>query len=71
MVAKRNTNSTPGRILAGLDDMERLTRAGDLPTVANSIRKGTMSCKGVVDIKDVVATDAGGAGVCCVLLHEL
>jgi len=59
MVAKRNTASVPGRVLAGLDDMERLAKGGILSSA--SIRK-TMCCKGVVEITDVVAADPGGSG---------
>lgn len=61
MIAKRNAN-TSGRLLAGLDDMEKLAKAGDMSMVAGSIRKGTMSCRGVIDIKDLVMSDPGGAG---------
>lgn len=58
MIAKRHTTSAPGRVLAGLDDMERLAKGGILSSA--SIRK-TMSCKGVVEIADVVAADPGGS----------
>lgn len=58
MIAKRHTASTPGRVLAGLDDMERLAKGGVLSSA--SIKK-TMSCKGVMEVTDVVAADPGGA----------
>lgn len=67
MIAKRNSTSTPGRVLAGLDDMERLAKGGILS--GSSIKK-TMSCKGVVDITDVVAADPGGSDIHLYLERE-
>jgi hypothetical protein len=60
MIVKRPGNGEKGgRTLAGLDDLERLTKSGGLPL---GMKKSGMSCKGVVDVTDVVATDVGGAG---------
>jgi hypothetical protein len=60
MIVKRPGNGEKGgRALAGLDELDRLTKAGGLPL---GMKKSGMSCKGVVDITEVVATDVGGAG---------
>jgi hypothetical protein len=48
-----------GRALAGLDEMEKSTKAGGLPL---GVKKSGMSCKGVVEVVDLVATDVGGPG---------
>jgi len=42
-----------------LDGVEKVTKAGGIPT---GKKKSGMSCRGVVDITEVVATDIGGAG---------
>ncbi|KAI0921011.1 hypothetical protein AcW2_006119 [Taiwanofungus camphoratus] len=61
MIVKRPGNGEKnGRALAGLDELERLARTGGLPL---GKKKSGMSCKGVVDVTDVVATDAGGADI--------
>ncbi|KZP00238.1 hypothetical protein CALVIDRAFT_533882 [Calocera viscosa TUFC12733] len=58
MIVKRPP-STPGRTLAGLDDLERATQ---MPLAGpRSKVKPQMSCKGVIDILDVVGTDPGGS----------
>lgn len=68
MVVKRNTTDKPGRALAGLDDVNKAVRGGGLmnfgfgPSTVGGKRSG-MSCKGVVDITDVVATDVGDGGM--------
>jgi protein ECT2 len=60
VIAKRPGNGDrPGRVLAGLDELEKLTKAGALP---QGMKKSGMTCKGVVEITDIVATDVGGAG---------
>ena len=60
VIVKRPGNGEkPGRTLAGLDELEKLTKAGGLP---HGMKKSGMSCKGVVDITDIVATDVGGPG---------
>lgn len=59
MVVKRPSEKS-GRSLAGLDQLDRVVKGGILPS---SMRKSGLICKGVIDVTDVVATDAGGAGV--------
>ncbi|KDQ64245.1 hypothetical protein JAAARDRAFT_27871 [Jaapia argillacea MUCL 33604] len=54
LFAKRPNGEKGGRALAGLDDLEKVTRGGGPP------KKRGMSCKGVVDITEVVVTDVGG-----------
>jgi hypothetical protein len=59
MIVKRPSNGEKsGRALAGLDDIDKLTKTGGLPF---GMKKSGMSCKGVVDVTDVVVTDVGGA----------
>jgi hypothetical protein len=48
-----------GKALTGLDELDKVTKAGGIPT---GKKKSGMSCKGVVDVTDVVVTDVGGAG---------
>ncbi|KAH9947218.1 hypothetical protein B0H21DRAFT_740140 [Amylocystis lapponica] len=61
MIVKRPGNGErSGRALAGLDELERLAKAGGLPL---GKKRSGMSCKGVVDVTDVVATDVGGADI--------
>jgi protein ECT2 len=58
MIAKRPGNGEKsGRLLAGLDD--KLAKNGGLPF---GMKKSGLSCKGVIDLPDVVAADVGGAG---------
>ncbi|KXN89579.1 Rho guanine nucleotide exchange factor gef2 [Leucoagaricus sp. SymC.cos] len=47
-----------GKALTGLDELDKVTKAGGIPT---GKKKSGMSCKGVMDVTDVVATDVGGA----------
>ncbi|KIY49377.1 hypothetical protein FISHEDRAFT_41844 [Fistulina hepatica ATCC 64428] len=47
-----------GRTLAGLDEVDRVTKSAGLP---NAKRKSGMTAKGVVDLVDVALTDVGGA----------
>ena len=60
LVIVKRPSEKSGRALAGLDQLDKVTRGGILPS---SMRKSGLVCKGVVDITDVVATDVGGAGV--------
>ncbi len=60
LIVKRPTQTVPGRTLSGLDEMDKAMRTGGLPI---NIKKGSMTCKGAVDITDLVATDVGGAGM--------
>ncbi|VDB90118.1 unnamed protein product [Peniophora sp. CBMAI 1063] len=57
MVVKRPTEKS-GRTLSGLEKLEKMGKAGGLPS---GLKKGALSCKGVVDLSEVVATDVGGA----------
>lgn len=65
MIVKRTSSGASGRVLAGLDKIDKLAKAGILG--GTGLKKGGMSCKGVLDVTDVVATDAGGSGVLCYL----
>lgn len=61
LVAKRPGHGEKGgRALAGLDELEKVMTAGRIPS---GKKKGGMTCKGVLDITEVVATDVGGAGM--------
>lgn len=60
MIVKRPGNGERGgRQLAGLDEAERVTKAGGLPI---GMKRSGMSCKGLLDVTEVVATDVGGPG---------
>jgi protein ECT2 len=60
VIVKRPGNGEKsGRTLAGLDEMEKSTKAGGLPL---GMKKSGMVCKGVVEVTDLVATDVGGPG---------
>jgi len=59
VIVKRPGNSDKGgKALTGLDELDKVTKGG-VPTAK---KKSGMSCKGVVDVTDIVATDVGGAG---------
>jgi hypothetical protein len=60
VIAKRpGSGGKGGRALTGLDELDKVTKAGGIPT---GKRKSGMSCKGVVDVTEVAATDVAGAG---------
>lgn len=60
LIVKRPGNGDKsGGVLSGLDELDRLMKAGGIPT---GKKKSGMTCKAVVDLTDVVATDVGGAG---------
>jgi hypothetical protein len=60
VIVKRPGNGEKGaRVLSGLDELDKVTKAGGIPA---GKKKSGMSCKGVLDVTDVVATDVGGAG---------
>jgi hypothetical protein len=62
MIVKRSGNGEKsGQVLAGLDQLEQIAKGSGVPS---GLKKNGMSCKGVVDLTDVVATDVGGAGGC-------
>ncbi|KAF9226615.1 hypothetical protein BS17DRAFT_775896 [Gyrodon lividus] len=59
MIVKRPGNGERGgRLLSGLDEVEKLAKSGGLPL---GMKKSGMSCKGVVDLCDIVAADVGDA----------
>ena len=61
MVVKRPGNGEKsGQVLTGLDQLEKIAKGSGVPS---GLKKSGMSCKGVVDLTDVVATDVGGAGM--------
>ncbi|KAF9464393.1 hypothetical protein BDZ94DRAFT_1161981 [Collybia nuda] len=61
VIVKRPGNGEKGgRVLSGLDELDKVTKAGGIP---GGKKKSGMSCKGVVDVTDVVATDVGGAEI--------
>lgn len=57
----RRPSDKGGRALSGLDDFDKPVGKGR-PLSLRKLKKAQMSCKGVVDITDVVATDVGGSG---------
>jgi hypothetical protein len=57
VIVKRPNQLVSGRSLAGLDDIDRLIRTNGI----NNLRKSGMTCKGVLDISEVVGTDSSGA----------
>ncbi|KAH9899528.1 hypothetical protein C8Q73DRAFT_680169 [Cubamyces lactineus] len=57
VIVKRPAEKS-GRTLAGLDEVEKVTKNGPH---GRSNKKTGLACRGVVDITDVVATDVGGA----------
>ena len=56
IIVKRPNGTSSGKALARLNDIEKILRTNTL----NSVKKSGMSCKGVVDVLDVTATDVGG-----------
>ncbi|KAI0035678.1 hypothetical protein K488DRAFT_42843, partial [Vararia minispora EC-137] len=57
MIVKRPSEKT-ARTLTGLDRLEKATKSGSLPS---GLKKNGLSCRGVVDLFDVVATEVGDA----------
>lgn len=57
LVIVRRPSEKGGRMLAGLDNPDKMAKPG--PFSLNKKKSG-MSCKGMVDLTDVVATDVGG-----------
>ncbi|KAJ6490422.1 hypothetical protein C8R47DRAFT_1185606 [Mycena vitilis] len=61
LIVKRPGNGEKGgRALAGLDELDKLNKQGGRPS---GKKKSGMTCKGVVDVTEVVATDVGGADI--------
>ena len=59
VLVKRPAANSSGRALAGLDELEKLTKAGGLPL---GMKRSGMTCKGVVEITDVTMSDMGSGG---------
>lgn len=57
MIVKRPGEKS-AQVLTGLDQLEKIAKGSGVPS---GLRKSGMSCKGVIDLTDVVATDVGGA----------
>ncbi|KAG6869324.1 hypothetical protein C0993_000077 [Termitomyces sp. T159_Od127] len=58
VIVKRPGNGEKsGQALSGLDELDKITKGGAIP----GGKKKTMTCKGVIDVTDIVATDVGGA----------
>lgn len=60
MIVKRPNGEKPGRVLAGLDDVERNASSGF--SARGLMKRNMMSCKGVFDITEIVMTDISGPG---------
>lgn len=56
---KRPNGDKSGRALAGLDDLDKLTKGGVFPPTK---KKSAMTFRGVVDVTEVVAADIEGSG---------
>jgi hypothetical protein len=56
IIVKRPNGASSGRTLARLHEIEKILRTNAL----HSVKKSGMSCKGVIDVLDVTATDVGG-----------
>ncbi|TDL29908.1 hypothetical protein BD410DRAFT_811372 [Rickenella mellea] len=57
LIVKRPPEKS-GRALAGLDDIDKFTNGAGFPR--GGMKKSGMSCKGVIDVVDMVATDVSG-----------
>lgn len=64
MIVKRQAATVSGRKVTGLDDMQRLVKAGGGVVMLDKAmgKKDKLSFRGVVDILDVTAADTGGGG---------
>lgn len=60
LIVKRPNGEKGGRALSGLEELPGILNGGRPASMKK--KKTGMTCKGVVDITDVVATDIGGAG---------
>ncbi|KAA1466780.1 hypothetical protein DENSPDRAFT_767026 [Dentipellis sp. KUC8613] len=59
MLVKRPGNGEKtGRSLSGVDQADKVNKSGKL--LPSALKKSGLSCKGVFDVSDVVATDVGG-----------
>ncbi|ORX38894.1 hypothetical protein BD324DRAFT_296964 [Kockovaella imperatae] len=61
MVVKRQASALSGRKITGLDDVQALVRSGGGVAVLDkqTAKKDKLSFRGIVDVSDVVAVDAG------------
>ncbi|EMD40501.1 hypothetical protein CERSUDRAFT_148569 [Gelatoporia subvermispora B] len=61
MIVKRPGNGEKsGRVISGIEDLEKAAKAGVLNPGAKKVKSGLV-CKGVVEVSDLVATDVGGS----------
>ncbi|TFK22329.1 hypothetical protein FA15DRAFT_522036 [Coprinopsis marcescibilis] len=60
LIAKRPNGDKGGQALSGLDNLDKITKAGTMPV---GKKRPPMTCKGVIDIVDVVVSDPGGPDI--------
>ncbi|WWC91355.1 uncharacterized protein L201_006298 [Kwoniella dendrophila CBS 6074] len=58
MIVKRQSSSISGRKTIGTDDIQKLVR-GVAIMDKNAVKKDKLSCRGVVDVLDIIASDTG------------
>ncbi|KAF5358949.1 hypothetical protein D9758_004743 [Tetrapyrgos nigripes] len=58
LLVKRPSGDKGGRALAGLDDIDKITKSSGIP---NGRKRSGMVCKGVFDVTDIAATDVGSS----------
>ncbi|TFY55472.1 hypothetical protein EVG20_g9304 [Dentipellis fragilis] len=58
LVKRPGNGEKTGRSLSGIDQADKVNKSGKLPS---GLKKSGLSCKGVFDVSDVVATDVGGS----------
>lgn len=63
MLLRRPSPHSSGRSLTGLDEVEKATKLGTLPS-AGVLKKSGLVCKGIFDLTEVVFTDVGGPSTC-------
>ena len=77
IIAKRNNGEKSGRSLAGLDAGDKFPVQGSgsgsfgFSFAKAGCKKSSMSCKGVIDITDVVATDVTGPGTYMLVIRQM
>jgi len=59
MIVKRPSSAVSGKVLTGLDQVDKAAKSGSLPV---GLKKNGLVFKGVVDLTDFAATDNGGPG---------
>lgn len=69
VIVKRVSAAINGRKVTGLDSIDRMMKAGGglngLAHSGTTFTKDKLEFRGVVDILDVIATDVGNSGKCC------